>query len=227
MVVIISLLFTVMALAQKSAEDLIKKHFRAIGGKERVESLVSVKRTGTIEFPDYRQPQPKGSGFYQTLIVYPDRVRIQIKVGAYQLDQIRNKNQYWDFDGKNFKVVMDSVKKEELNDTSLKANRELLWWENEHQSIQKTVTPEFVSNSRCIAGIKNTSKDFICFDKGTDRLKASGNQTEYRFYRDWKKAGDIKMPFHIDHYRNGLLSYSIKLDSVEVNKNILDSEFAP
>ena len=50
---------------------------------------------------------------------------------------------------------------------------------------------------------------------------------EYRVYGEWKKVSNLKMPFRIDQYKNGFLSCSIKLNSVEINKVISDLEFAP
>lgn len=224
---IIFIFMTIATFAQEKPEELIERHFRSIGGKERIEKLVSAKRIGTIEFPDHGQPEPKGLGNYQTHIAYPDRVRIQISVGSYKLDQIRNRKQYWDFDGKNFRPVTESEKNAELNDTSLKANRELLWWQGEHQNIHKIDPPKIVSNSNCIGGTKNASEEFVCFDSVTGILKAYGNEVEYRFYDDWREVSGIKMPFRIKQYKKGLLSYSVVLNTVDVNINLPDSTFVP
>lgn len=209
-------------------KEILDKHMMAVGDKDRLESLESAERAGTIYFPDHGQPAPKGSGSYRTRIIYPDRVRIEIKVGAYQLDQIKNKEKYWSLEGQSYEEIKDASLREELTNTSLRANREILWWSQEHKNIRlSSKPPKGIDQVNCIEGEKAEKTEFACFDRSTGLLKAYGTGQEFRVYSDWKLINDLKFPFVIKQYKKGLLSYSIELSSFKINSSLKDSDFSP
>ena len=205
---------------------LFDQFFKAVGGRSNLENLKTIERAGDIEFPDHGQASPKGKGNYRTELIYPDKVRVHIDVGSYIYDELRNENIYLSFQKGGFKEVTDPSQKKQLDETSLKANRELLYWVAEHTEIENAKeSPNWAKQSACVTGKKSEKSEFVCFDKKTHLLSAVGSPDEYRVYQEWKATDGIKFPMHLIHYKKAVISYEIKLSSLSVNKLIAAQNF--
>jgi len=205
---------------------LIERFFKEVGGKKALEELKTVERAGEIEFPDHGQIAPNGKGTYKAALIYPNKVHIQISVGKYIFDELKIDNEYFEFHYGNFRLVTDDTIKKQLDESSLKANRELLFWQKEHQDIALVEKkPKWAKNNDCVGGTREKVIELICFDKKSHLLTAAGSEAEYRIYSDWKLIENIKFPMKLTHYKAGVISYEIKLNTFIINQIISAADF--
>ncbi len=213
-------------LAAEFRTSAFEEFFKAVGGKTALENLKTIERIGEIEFIDHGQVSPKGKGHYRTSLIYPDKVRVHIDVGSYIYDELKNEKIYLSYAGGGFRELTDNTQKKQLDETGLKANRELLYWQNEHTNLQVTKeTPIWTKNTDCLSGLKESKLEYVCFDKTTHLLAAAGSLEEHREYQDWKKIDGVKFPMRLIHFKKDLVSYKIKLSSLTINKVISAKNF--
>ncbi|HGC5753472.1 TPA: hypothetical protein ACIZBK_003171, partial [Legionella pneumophila] len=106
---------------------------------------------------------------------------------------------------------------------------DLLWIKKESKKFEMMpIPPSWApNNSQCIQAIeaKNSIKRAYCFDISTGLLNALGSSEEYRLESDWRAVGNIKLPFHLAHYQNGVMIYELQLDYAKLNDFIPDAQF--
>ena len=220
------ILFFLTSQIAHAQDQVFKDFFKAVGGRSALENLKTIQRVGEIEFANHGQTSPRGKGTYRTDLIYPDKVRVQISVGDYVYDEMKNEKVYYFLQNGEFQDVQDSNQRKQLDETGLKANRELLYWQKEHAEIEALkINPTWAVGTSCVKGKKNDKTDLVCFDKKTHLLSAAGSSEEYRLYKDWKKSDELKFPMHIIHVKKDLVVYEIKLTSLMINRMILAASF--
>lgn len=116
-----------------------------------------------------------------------------------------------------------------MRNTAERANRDMLWVRKESSNFNIISNPPSwaPSNSQCIQEVKtkNEIKRIYCFDTSTGLLNSFGNLNMHRIETDWRQVGNIKLPFHLTHYENGVLVYDVQLNHPELNKDIQKSQF--
>lgn len=63
--------------------------------------------------------------------------------------------------------------------------------------------------------VRKFNKRASCFDIST----GYGSSEEFRLESDWREVGNIKIPFHLAHYRNGVMIYELHILQKNQNKN--------
>ncbi len=204
-----------------ASEDMFSSFFKAVGGKSNLEKLKTLVREGEMRFPEHAPKPPQGIAKYQTEIMYPTKARVRIIAPNYIYDELKDDNKYYIFQDGAYRELADPVGMKQLDETASKANREMLYWQAEHEKVTLLSSPpSWAKNAKCLSGTKAQKVETVCFDSKTHLLAAVGSNEEYRIYQDWKKADDLFFPMHISHFRKGALSYDIHLSSVKVNELI-------
>ena len=224
--IILTLFFSSTYSSESSWKDLVSNHLLLSGGEQNLKTMKSISRRGSIKFFNFHKR--KGKVFsYSTDIDYDSKkLREELKSSNLTLvDRGTDGHAFWEWDNHEYKFINNNTKKENMLETVLKANRDLLWIESDLSSINKTKEQSWSPNSSCIVGLKKSKNYFLCFSKRTKLLQAKGNDLEYRIVKDWQKVGNIYIPFKIEHYRNNKKVYVINLLTAKVNKVIPDARF--
>src|SRR3954470_22432430 len=86
-------IFLVSTLRADRAEDLMRIHIEAIGGRERIDALGSLRATGKVSFPGGKQVS------FTLLAARPARVRIETQLAGRTLVQATDgREPPWEFD---------------------------------------------------------------------------------------------------------------------------------
>lgn len=214
-------------IASNEAEKLIEKHLNASGGIDALMKMETISRSGHIAF--YEKNSLKENLCYHTDIVYPKKLREQIKGKKIEYDRGTDGNNFWLWNKSQYEFTEDKALIDYMSKTSERANRDMLWVKEESDNFEViSIPPSWAqSHSQCIREIKsrNSIKRIYCFDTSTGLLNALGSLEEYRLESDWQQVGNIKLPFHLTHYQNGVKVYEIQLDHAELNREISDSQF--
>lgn len=214
-------------LSTTQVEKLLLRHIDASGGKNALMQMQSISRYGHISF--YSQGNPTENYCYHTDIVYPQKLREQIKDKQIEYDRGTDGVSFWLWSGSQYEFTKDKKLIDYMLDTAERANREFLWVTKESDNfVALPITPSWApSNSQCIQAIKakNSIKRTYCFDISTGLLNAHGSSSEYRLESDWREVGNIKLPFRLTHYQNGAMVYEIQLDYAKLNDFIPHDQF--
>ncbi len=212
------------ALASDQAEMLMSKHIEASGGAQALQNMQSITRQGNIVF--YEHDNEIGRFCYRTDLVYPTKVREQLKSDVIFHERGTDGVLFWLWEGSQYAYTEDQDIKDHMLDTANRANREMLWVIQESENYRLMPSPPgwAPDNSLCIQGI-NSNQPNYCFDETTGLINVIGNLAEYRWVGAWTQVGTVKIPFQLKHYVNGELMYSIQLDVAELDHTILDDQF--
>ena len=214
-------------LATTQVEKLLMGHINASGGERVLMQMQSISRYGKISF--YEQGYFKESYCYHTDIVYPKKLREQIKGKNIEYDRGTDGVSFWLWTGSQYEFTGDKELISYMRSTAERANRDLLWIMKQSKDFEMvTNTPLWApSNSQCIQVIhaENSIKRTHCFDITTGLLNAFGSSDEYRIESDWREINNIKLPFKLTHYQNGVIVYEVQLDYVKLNDFIPDTQF--
>lgn len=225
------MMFTQIAYANKAtskkAEEMIERHLQASGGEAVLMKMQSISRDGQITF--YQQKTGGENLCYHTDIIYPKKLREQIKGEKIEYDRGTDGNIFWLWNGSKYDYTQDQQVIAYMRDTAEHANRDMLWvkQESDNWKVILTVPSWAPKHSKCIQEIKSkkTTKRTYCFDTSTGLLNALGNKKEYRLESDWRSVGNIKLPFRLMHYQNGVMIYEVRLNNAELDKKISDAQF--
>jgi hypothetical protein len=213
--------------ASDEAERLITLHIQAIGGADALMKMQSISRYGRITF--YEQNGAKENFCYHTDIIYSNKLREQIKGKQIEYDRGTDGTSFWLWTGSQYEFTKDKQLIDYMLNTAERANRDMLWLKKESDNFEVvSIPPSWAPiNSQCIQEIKtkNSAKRAYCFDTSTGLLNALGSAEEYRLESDWREIGNIKLPFRLTHYQNGVMIYEVQLDYADLNKEIPDSQF--
>lgn len=207
------------------ADKLISRHIQASGGADALMNMQSISRYGHITF--YESNGLNENFCYHTDIVYSNKLREQIKGKQILYDRGTDGNSFWLWSDSQYEFTEDKQLTDYMRNTAERANRDMLWVKKESFEVA-TILPSWApSNSQCIQEIetKNSTKQMYCFDASTGLLNALGSAEEFRLESDWREVGNIKIPFHLTHYQNGIMVYEIQLNYSELNNEISDSQF--
>jgi hypothetical protein len=185
------LVLPVIALANPSYSDqvekLISRHIEASGGDVALKQIKTISRYGQISF--YSHNTTKNSYCYHTDIVYPIKLCEQIK-GNNQILHERGTNgiSYWLWNGNQYEFTNDKEVKDYMRDTAERANRDMLWVEQESNNYGAMALPPSWAPgySQCIQQItgQNSIRKIYCFDHSTGLLDALGSDEEHRLVSD-------------------------------------------
>jgi hypothetical protein len=207
--------------SDNQVEGLINRHINESGGEIALIGLQSISRYGRI---DFYNNSDKESYCYQTDIVYPTKLREQIKGKEILHEKGTDGVSYWLWNGNQYEFSTESEVIDYMNKTAERANRDMLWIKNEAQNYNLTTLPFWALNqNQCIQEMTSFRK--YCFDTETGLLNAFGTDDEYRIVSDWRNVGNIKIPFNLTHYKDHQILYEIHLDHAELNKIISDEQF--
>ena len=195
--------FTSISYAANTATDeverLISQHIQASGGTDALMKMQSISRYGHITFHEQ-----KDSLCYHTDIIYPTKLREQIKGKEIAYDRGTDGNSFWLWTGSQYEVTKDEKLIDYMQRTAERANREILWAKKETNNFDIITSLSWApSHSQCIQEIeaKDINKRIYCFDTSTGLLNSLGNGEEYRLESDWRQVGNIQLPFHLTHYQ--------------------------
>lgn len=202
------------------AEKLIMQHIQVSGGTDALMKMQSISRYGQITF--YKPNGAKENLCYHTDIIYPIKLREQIKGKEIAYDRGTDGKLFWLWTGSQYEFTNDGQLIDYMRNTAERANRDMLWVKKDNFEIMSILPSWVPSNSQCIQEIKtnNSTKRMYCFDASTGLLNALGSASEYRIESDWRSVGNIKLPFRLTHYQNGVMVYVVQLDYAELNKEI-------
>ena len=213
--------------ASDKAEKLIMAHINASGGKNALMQMQSISRYGNILF--YSLNNLGKNYCYHTDIIYPIKLREQIKGDQILYDRGTDGISYWSWLDNQYQFIDDKDKdlQDYLHKTAERANRDMLWVLKESYSydIMSSLPIWAPSNTQCIQQIKSGIHRIYCFNNDSGLLSALGNDEEYRFESDWRQVGDIKLPFRLTHYQQGKVAYEVQLSHAELNNPTSDSQF--
>ncbi|MDX1838325.1 hypothetical protein DIZ81_10745 [Legionella taurinensis] len=212
--------------ASSEVERLISRGIDAAGGEDALMQMQSISRYGSITL--YKGGIPERYN-YHTALIYFKKLHEEIKGRNIVVDRGTDGNVFWFWTGSQYDYVNEEWLKDYMLETIERANRDLLWLEKEYVHLQITTEqPDWVPiNNQCIKGTKRKESEMrlYCFDSKTGLLSALGSNEEYRLVDDWRSVGNIKLPFRLQHYREGKLSYTIQLNRAELNQTMDDNEF--
>jgi hypothetical protein len=125
---LISFLLPSIGIASNSSttqvEKLLSRHIDASGGENALMKIQSISRYGQISF--YVQVSPKESFCYHTDIIYPKKLREQIK--GKQINTIGELMGYhFGWTGTQYEFTEDKALIDYMHTTAERANRDLLW----------------------------------------------------------------------------------------------------
>lgn len=211
-------------LNNSQVEKLLSRHIEASGGENALMEMQSISRYGQISF--YQQGT-KENFCYHTDIIYPNKLREQIKGGQIEYDRGTDGVSFWLWTGNQYELTDDKALIQYMHLTAERANRDLLWVRNECTKFEMMDFPPAWApeNSQCIQANEGNPKRAYCFDLSTGLVNAIGSSEEYRLESDWREVGNIKLPFHLAHYQKGVMIYEIQLDYAKLNDFILDIQF--
>lgn len=226
--VIFLLIFAVSQLyASSRAEKLIMAHINASGGKNAFLQMQTISRYGNITF--YSPNNLSENYCYHTDIIYPTKLREQIKSNQILIDRGTNSISYWAWINNQYQFLDDKDQdlRDYLRKTAERANRDMLWVlkESDSYDIMSSLPIWAPSNTQCIQKIASGLNQIYCFDNHSGLLVALGNNEEYRIESDWRQVGNIKLPFRLTHYQQGKIAYEVQLHHAELNKPISNSQF--
>ena len=209
------------------ARNLITKHIEASGGHNALLQMQSISRHGQINF--YTNNKLTGSYYYQTDIVYPVKLREQIKGDQILYDRGTTGLSFWLWMNNRYEFTDNEELKNYMRDTAQRANREMIWIEKEANNFALMFLLPYWAphHSQCIQQMKSTNntRRVYCFDNFSGLLFAIGDNNEHRLVNNWKQVGNIKIPFNLIHYKQGSIVYEVQLDRVKLNDSIPDSQF--
>lgn len=214
------------SLGSDQAEKLITQHLQANGGSGVLMKMQSISRYGHITF--YEKDKIKDNLCYHTDIIYPTKLREQIKGKEIEYDRGTDGASFWLWTGSQYEFTEDNKLIDYMRGTAERANRDMLWVKKKSSNFNIITSPSWApSDSQCIQEIKakDAKKRIYCFDSSTGLLNSLGNAEEYRLESDWRQVGDIKLPFRLTHYQNGAIAYEVQLDHAELDKTITTDQF--
>lgn len=223
LILICILTLSFSATASEQAKILMLKHIEASGGKEALEEMETISRDGNIVIID--EDDVKSTYCYHTDIVYPSKLREQLKAEKIFLERGTDGDNFWLWNGMQYEFTDDRVTKDYMIDTANRANRDMLWLVQEADKFDLMPSPPSWApqNSHCIQD--TTSTRIYCFDSSTGLENGIGIVNEYRLVKDWRRVGTIMLPFLLDHYANGTQVFTIQLDWARLDHEIADSHF--
>ena len=214
------------SLGYNQAEKLITQHIQASGGSDALMKMQTISRYGHITF--YENNKIKDKLCYHTDIIYPTKLREQIKGKEIAYDRGTDGTFFWLWTGSQYELTQDKNIIDYMRGTAERANRDMIWVKKESKSFDVISSPPSwaPSNSQCIQGIdRDKIKCIYCFDTTTGLLNSFGSKNEYRLETDWRQVENIKLPFRLTHYQNGEIAYEVELDSADLNKTISSTQF--
>lgn len=210
----------------EEAKKLIMRHIEMTGGEQALFQIQSISRHGHIAF--YIDNKNSENYCYHTDIIYPTKLREQIKGKEILYDRGTDGISYWLWIGNQYEYTQDHALIDYMRDTSERANRDMLWVarEADNYTVLATAPTWAPYNNQCIQQIKSSKiKRIYCFDNNTGILSSFGNDEEYRLLSDWQEVGNIKIPFHLSHYQKNKIIFDLNLDYAYLNKPIPDKQF--
>jgi hypothetical protein len=214
-------------LCGKDVDCIVRRHVTASGGREALMGMVSISRFGSIKF--FGSSAGESESFtYRTDIVYPNKLREELKGQRILVDRGTDGAVFWQWTGTGFETVRARGEVKSMSETAERANRDILWLKDEIADLAvSTRIPAWAADSTCLEGAWRGSDGFICFDPARGLMTAKGNDNEYRLFSQWRRAGKVSVPFHISHFAGGRMVYEILLSRVEVDGPIDAARFSP
>ena len=115
------------------ADWFISRHNKAIGGIEALMNMQTISRHGYINF--YERGHLQGHNCYQTDIIYPNRLREQIKGNELLFDRGTNGVIFWSWIENQYESINDQNLINYMQSTAERANRDLLWITEEYKNL--------------------------------------------------------------------------------------------
>jgi hypothetical protein len=212
-------------------EKLIAKCIQANGGINALKQMQSISRSGSIKF--YQSKGTIDKFCYQTNIIYPSKLREQIKdINKKQIiyDRGTDGTRYWLWNNNQYEFTDDEALKHYMKTATEQANRNILWIAKDINNfdIMSSIPDWAPKFNQCIQQKAIQSADIrriYCFDNFSGLLSALGSDKEYRLESDWRNVGNIKLPFHLTQYQQGNITYEVQLDHAELNSQISALKF--
>src|SRR5262249_4768498 len=145
---------TSYANSYNEVDKLIAQHIEASGGIDALMRMQSISRYGHISF--YENNKLQDTLCYHTDIVYPTKLREQIKGKEIAYDRGTDGIDYWLWTGSKYEFTEDKNLKDYMRNTAERANREILWIKKESGKFDVISNPPSwaPSYSQCIQEIK-------------------------------------------------------------------------
>ncbi len=213
---------------QDELDCIVERHIVESGGHDALLNLKSISRFGTIEFFNENHPGPIGKFQYHTDIIYPRKLREELRNDKILVDRGTNGEKYWEWTGSKYELVSDIEKQKSMSETAERANRDILWLTEEIKDMKRAQhTPSWAGKDLCLEGVKERVVIFVCFDRQTGFLSAKGNDEEYRLFSEWTRVKSVQLPFRLTHFRQMKPAYEIILNQVDIDRVINSLRFDP
>lgn len=212
-----------------NVEQLIAAHNEACGGENTLWNLQSISRSGYITFYNQNPKKPIDRYDYNTYLTYPLKLREQLNGDSLLVDRGTDGISFWAWNGNQYTYVEQESLINSMKETAEQANRDLLFIQRKVKDLTYlSRTPDWApSQSQCIQGIKMQDNKPVtyCFNNKTHLLNAKGDAAEYRLFQNYRLVGTILLPFHLIHYKNGLMAYEVQLHHALLDAPISDDKF--
>ena len=222
---------------EEKAEQIVKRAIEAMGG----ESYLKVQNTiGRGYFTQYKDGVSGLPLTFVDYIVYPDRERTEFKGAGVRLIQTNTGDTGWLYDGQ--AKTLQEMTREQVEDFrfAIRTNIDYLlrgYWRKEGGKLtyigrreaglaKRNETVRLTYADGLAVEFEFGARDGLPSKVLYKRKGKEGEETdeEDRFAQFVTVSG-VTIPFIIDHFRTGQQTSRINYESVEINRQILDSLF--
>jgi hypothetical protein len=229
--VFIALVFYINSSAQ-SVEEIISKHIDAIGGADNIKAVKTMKTIGSAKMMGMEFP-------FTIYNVTPDKVYFELSIQGKLIKQGHDGTTTWAVNPMGGSSTPEIVEGEEASNIKerTKIFDKLTSYKEDGGSVE-LIGKEQVNNVETFR-IKYTGSEgkTISYFIGTSdyllvktirNLKIQGQEMESEtFYSNFKKAGDVMMPFGMDVKTKGspMGTQEITMDKYEMNPTVDENMF--
>lgn len=222
-----------MSMSADQLDDILQKHYKAMGGLDKLKAVQSVKVTGKMAMP--------AQGIEAPMTVYmkrPNMVRMEFTLQGMTGVQATDGTDAWQvmpFMGKNEPEPMPPDQAKDINDMA-DIDGPLVDWKAKGNKLE--LMGEADAEGTPCYKLKLTKKDgdvvYVYLDKeyyleirDESTRKVNGTEVEtYTNFGDFKPEGGIMMPHVIDSGVKGTqMKQTITFEKVEPNAEIDDAMF--
>lgn len=203
--------------APDEAKTLIEKHVTAAGGVEAFAALVGVHRCGTIEFFS-KDGGPDGQFRYETALHVPDLLVERLgRPGQMLVHRGYDQSKPWDGVGA-ASNQSEAQSRAMMEDTIQGANRDGIGLLNVADRAEIVPRPAGVpATETCIRVPSIPEIPMHCYSAETGMLSYQVRGDSQRHFADWRKVGDVMLPFALTQKEAGQVVYEIRLEAAEAN----------
>ena len=205
-------------LAEPDARSLIEAHVKAVGGIDAFDALTAVHRCGTIRFFENADNGPSGAFHYETALRVPDLLAERLARPQEMLVQRGyDHGEIWDTsDAPSHQPAPE--REAMMEDTIHSANRDGIVLLKVAARAEIALRPaEVPATDTCVRVPSIPEIPMHCYSGETGFLTYLVRGDSVRKFEDWRKVGEVMLPFQLTQSEAGQVVYQIQLESAETN----------